>query len=529
MKNQGIGSWLRRRLDKSGDKAAIVFVEQTTTYRELYERSERLASALRDRGVVPGGRVAYFGENHSAFLETMFAAASMGAIFVPLNSRLAAPEIAYALEDSGATVLVHPDGVAAVAAVAVRGTGVTHRVVVDDAPGAIAATTPIGVVGGAEPQATIVVERFDDVVADGIVDPVDVAITLDDPAIILYTSGTTGMPKGALLSHGNLTWNSINVLVDYDYAATDVALMISPLFHVASLGMGLLPALLKGATVVLEPRFDPARVLHLIEQRRITSISGVPTTFQLLCEHPDWESTDISSLKTLTCGGSAVPMRVLEAYEQRGLGFSGGYGMTESSPGITALPAERSREKAGSAGLPHFFTDTRIVDAGGQDVVAGEVGEILVQGPNVIREYWNRPEATEQAFTDTTWLRTGDMGYFDSDGFLFISDRIKDMIISGGENIYPIQVETVIRELDAVADVAVIGVPDDRWGEVPVAVVTVRDGRTVTEDTIQEHLHGRIARYKTPKRVIIVDEMPRTASGKVRKADLRETFGGVSA
>ncbi|AWB88851.1 acyl-CoA synthetase [Salinibacterium hongtaonis] len=528
MKNQGIGSWLRRRLAKSGDKAAIVFVDRTTTYRELYERSEQLASALAARGVGPGGRVAYFGENHSAFLDTMFAAASMGAIFVPLNSRLAAPEIAYALADSGATVLIHPEAVGAVAAVAVRGSGVTHRIIVEDAPGATASTTPVGVIdpgSDAGPVPAIVVEQFDDVVASGVVDPVDIVITLDDPAIILYTSGTTGMPKGALLSHGNLTWNSINVLVDYDYATTDVALMISPLFHVASLGMGLLPALLKGATVVLEPRFDPARVLQLIEEHRITNISGVPTTFQMLCEHPDWASADISSLKTLTCGGSAVPLRVLDAYEQRGLGFSGGYGMTESSPGVTSLSADRSREKAGSAGLPHFFTDMRIVDADGQDVTAGEVGEILVQGPNVIREYWNRPEANAEAFTDATWLRTGDMGYTDVDGFLFIADRIKDMIISGGENIYPVQVEAVIRELDAVADVAVIGVPDERWGEVPVAIVTVRAGHAVTEDTVQEHLRGRIARYKTPKRVIVVDEMPRTASGKVRKADLRATFG----
>ena len=244
----------------------------------------------------------------------------------------------------------------------------------------------------------------------------------------------------------------------------------------------------------------------------------------MLCEHPDWASTDISSLNKLTCGGSAVPMRVLEAYESRGLAFSSGYGMTETSPGATSLSPEKSRDKAGSGGLPHFFTDLRIVDAAGERLPAGEIGEIQLMGPNVIKEYWNQPEVIADCYADESWFRSGDMGFVDEDGYLFIVDRLKDMIISGGENIYSAEVERAIVELEAVGSVAVIGVPDDKWGEVPVAVLTVRDGFSMDAADVQAHLENRIARYKIPKRVEIVDELPRTASGKIRKAELRKTY-----
>jgi fatty-acyl-CoA synthase len=344
--------------------------------------------------------------------------------------------------------------------------------------------------------------------------------------MILYTSGTTGQPKGALLTHGNITWNCFNVIVDFDFSSTDIALMISPMFHVAALDMGVLPTLLKGGTVVLESKFDPRRTLELIERHRATALSGVPTTFQLLCEHPDWPTADVSSLNKLTCGGSAVPMRVLEAYEARGLRFSNGYGMTETAPGATTLPADRSREKAGSSGLPHFFTDIRISDLLGGVAGIGEVGEIQIKGPNVIPGYWNRPQAAEDSYAEDGWFRSGDMGYKDEEGFLFISDRIKDMIISGGENVYPAEVEQAILELDEVSSVAVIGMPDDKWGEVPRAVVVLREDQHLSEDQLREHLDGRLARYKIPKSVVFVDDLPRTASGKIRKAELRKLAPG---
>jgi fatty-acyl-CoA synthase len=518
VENFGIGSWLQRRRPKSGTKTAVIAGDRELSYAELADRSTRLANALRDRGVAKGDRVAYLGENDPSFLETLFAAGLAGAVFVPLNTRLAPPEVQFQLRDSGAVVLIHAAALAGLAERGADGTAAV-RIVVDD--GGAADTGDSGGAGSAE--------TLEAVIASGAVQPPDEPVALDDAAMILYTSGTTGNPKGALLTHGNITWNCVNVLVDFDFASTDVALMISPMFHVASLDMGVLPTLLKGGTVVLEAKFDPRRTLELIERHRATTISGVPTTYQMLCEHPDWDATDLSSLNKLTCGGSAVPMRVLEAYERRGLRFSNGYGMTETAPGATTLPAARSRDKAGSSGLPHFFTDVRVADP--LDPVAGPaapgtVGEIQIKGPNVIHQYWNRPEASAEAYTPDGWFKSGDMGYKDPEGFVFISDRLKDMIISGGENIYPAEVEQAIAELAAVGSVAVIGVPDEKWGEVPRAVVLLREGALLTEEQLRSHLEGRLARYKIPKSVVFVAEMPRTASGKIRKAELRKLTPG---
>ncbi|MCJ8505166.1 o-succinylbenzoate--CoA ligase [Kocuria flava] len=500
MRNQGIGSWLDRRLAKSADRTAVVHGGRTLTYAQLHERSHRLAGALAEAGVGRRDRVAFLGENSPAFLEALFAAGLLGAVLVPINTRLASPEVRYQLEDAGVSVLVHDAGLTGLAVPAARDLpGITRWVVAEEP---VEGTPTLdAVVAGARPWTE------------------DVPVGLEDLAVILYTSGTTGRPKGACLTHGNFTWNCVNVLVDYDVSADEVALMISPMFHVASLGMGVLPTLLKGATLVLESRFEPGRVLELIERHRVTWLSGVPTTYQMLCEHPDWALTDLSSLRKLTCGGSAVPMRVLDAYEDRGLAFTASYGMTETSPGATNLPAARSREKAGSSGLPHFFSDVRVVGPDGSPAAPGETGEILLSGPNVITEYWNRPDAAG-SFEDG-WFHSGDLGHLDADGFLFVSDRMKDMIISGGENVYPAEVEAAILELPAVAAVAVIGVPDEKWGEVPHAVVVPREGHDLTAEALQEHLAGRLARYKVPKTLTLVDEMPRTASGKIRKNVLR--------
>ncbi|MGK3957597.1 o-succinylbenzoate--CoA ligase [Arthrobacter sp. R4] len=511
MDNQGLGSWLQRRRAKSSSKAALVYRDCEISYGELADRVNRLANALRDRGISRGDRVAYLGENEPAFLETLFAAGTLGAIFVPLNTRLAPPEIQFALQDSGSMALINAASLEGLAAAGSKGTSVRNRIIIDGQ----------GAPGGRPDDA----EDYAQVLAAASSNRIDVPVSLDDVAIILYTSGTTGRPKGAALTHGNITWNSFNVLVDYDVTSTDVALVISPMFHVASLGMAVLPVLLKGGTVLLEPGFVPGRALSLIQKYKATMLSGVPTTYQMLIEHEAWESTDISSLQKLTCGGSAVPVRVMEAYERRGLSFSGGYGMTETAPGATSMQPSRSREKMGSVGLPHFFTDVRIVNPQGEVLGAHAVGEIQIKGPNVIHEYWDRPDATESSYSNGGWFRSGDMGYTDEEGFVYISDRLKDMIISGGENIYPAEIEQIISELEGVGSVAVIGVPDQKWGEVPKAIIMVREGYSVTEEDIRAHLEGRIARYKIPKSVVTVDELPRTASGKIRKADLRREFG----
>ncbi|AWB90226.1 acyl-CoA synthetase [Salinibacterium hongtaonis] len=500
MHNHGLGSWMGKRRLKSPHKTALVWDEgKTITYAQLADLVDDVASTLASCGIGKGARVAYLGENSPAFMATLLGAVQLGGVFVPVNTRLAAPEIEYILTNSGARVLIHD------AEFTERLSGVIDAVphVITTNPEGL--DVPVSARGAGRP---------------------DTSVTLDDPAVILYTSGTTGKPKGAILTHGNLTWASLNAIVDYDIVSTDVALMISPLFHVASLGMGALPIIMKGGTLILEKRFEPGHALALIQRYGVSMLAGVPTTYQMLCDHPDWATTDVSTMRKLTCGGSAVPARILNAYEERGLSFSQGYGMTETSPGVSSLAAERTRDKQGSVGVPHFFTDVRIVDEDGHQVPPGTVGEIEIRGPNVFAGYHGLPAETAAAFAEGDWFRSGDLGRFDDDGFLHISDRLKDMIISGGENIYPAEIENLINDIDGVTGAAVIGVPHERWGEVPWAVVTVRDDTTLDRESVRSHLDGRLARYKLPANVVVVEELPRTASGKIRKADLRTRFAG---
>jgi fatty-acyl-CoA synthase len=505
MHNHGLGSWMAKRRLKTPEKIALVHGEgATTTYRELAVMADAVSALLWRRGIGKGDRVAYLGENSPEFVAVLFGAVQLGAVFVPINTRLAPPEIAHILDDSGARMLIH------------------EPQLTDRLPSA-EARAPRIVTGSGTASSPGLTALLDETLAGHS----DAEVTLDDPAAIIYTSGTTGRSKGAVLTHGNLTWVALNALVDYDIVSTDVALMISPLFHVASLGMGALPIILKGGTLVLERAFDPGRALALIQQYGVTMLSGVPTTYQLLADHPDWSGTDLSTLQKLTCGGSPVPTRILNAYEERGLHFSQGYGMTETSPGATSLSPAMTRQKQGSVGLPHFFTDVRIADEQGAMVPRGTVGEIEVSGPNVFPGYQGLPEATAAAFTADGWFRSGDLGYLDPDGYLYIADRVKDMIISGGENIYPAEVENAISDLDGITGVAVIGIPDERWGEVPWAIVTVRDGAEIDSARVRGHLEGMIARYKIPKNVVTVDELPRTASGKVRKAELRARYSAA--
>ncbi|MFJ9809096.1 long-chain fatty acid--CoA ligase [Streptomyces sp. NPDC101158] len=518
MLNQGIGSWPARRARKTPDRIAVVHHGRTWTYRELHGRVLRLAHALRALGVARGDRIAYLGPNHPTFLETLFAAGTLGAAFVPLNTRLTAPELAFNLADSGSTVLVHaPEHAEAARAAAVEA-GVHHRVV-------LAGPAEDGALG------------YEDLLADAATGPLDEAVGPEDPCMIMYTSGTTGRPKGAVLSHANITWNSVNVLVDTDLAHDEVTLVVAPLFHTGSLNMTCLPTLLKGGRVILLGAFDAQRVLDLIEDLRVTYMFGVPTMYDAMAALPRWETADLSSLRTLNCGGAPVPARTIAAYLERGLAFSQGYGMTEASPGVLFLDRDQTSAKAGSAGVPHFFTDTRVVLPDGRAAGPGARGEILVQGPHVMTGYWRRPEATEDAFTGEDdgrngadagtggrWLRTGDIARLDEDGYAYIVDRVKDMFVSGGENVYPAEVEDAFLTHPGVAECAVIGVPDPVWGEVGRAVVVLRPGAGADEDELLDHLRGRLAKYKIPKSLVLTGELPRTASGKIVKAAVRDAY-----
>jgi fatty-acyl-CoA synthase len=505
MRDQGLGSWPVRRRRLSPAHVAFAHGDTRRTYAELDDRTSRLASALRDLGVERGDRIAYLGPNDPTLLETLFATTALGGVFVPLNWRLTAPELTYIAADCGATLLVHAAAMADAAA-AVAGDGSTAlRHLVELGPTFEVMATGGGA-GGDVPE------------------PIDAPVALDDPAVIIYTSGTTGRPKGATLSHGNITWNCVNVLIDTDLASDEVALVCAPLFHVAALNMVSLPILMKGGTVVLTGGFDPDVALELIGLHRVTVMFGVPAMFNAMAQVPAFASADLSSLRRLLCGGAPVPLSTIRTYLDRGIPFLQGYGMTETSPGALFLGAERAADKAGSAGVASFFTDVRVVRPDGSDVEPGEKGEVVVAGPNVMPGYWNRPDATAEVM-DGEWFRSGDVALVDDDGYVTIVDRMKDVIISGGENVYPAEVEDVIYSHPDVAECAVIGVADERWGEVGRAIVVRRAGTALDERALLEHLDGRLARFKLPGSVVFTDRLPRSGAGKVLKAELRDVFG----
>jgi acyl-CoA synthetase (AMP-forming)/AMP-acid ligase II len=508
--NEGVGSWTARRARKTPDRVAIIYQSARVSYAELHDRVTRLTAALCSLGLHRGDRVAYLGPNHPAFVETMFAAWSAGGVFVPLNFRLAPPELAHQLSDSGAETLVYARPYASTVAGFRAVTAVRRLVALEGAGGheALDYETLLRSGGPARP---------------------DERVSLDDPCLIMYTSGTTGRAKGALLTHGNITWNAVNVLVDTDLASDAVALVVAPLFHAAALNMLSLPVLLKGGTLVIEPGFDPTRALELISRHRVSVLFGVPAMYDAIAALPDWPDADLSSVRALLCGGAPVPLATIRSYLDRGLSFIQGYGMTEAAPGVLLLDAAHAESKAGSAGVPHFFTDVRIVGPELADVPAGERGEIVVAGPNVMRGYWNQRQETAQVIAEATWLRSGDIASADHDGYVYVADRVKDVIISGGENIYPAEVESALRAHPSIADCGVIGVPDQRWGEVGRAIVVLRPGVAADETDILSFLDGQVARYKIPKSVRFVGELPRTATGKIAKKVLRDTHGADRA
>ncbi|WP_327584213.1 long-chain fatty acid--CoA ligase [Nonomuraea sp. NBC_00507] len=488
MRNQGLGSWPARRARMTPDRVALTCGGRDHTYRDLRERTYRLASAL---GVGRGDRVAYLGPNHCALVETFFAAGLLGAVFVPLNTRLATPELRFILQDADASVVLLGEGR--------DGEGLPGR--------------------------HIPAADYEDLLASGSPEPIDEPVGQDDVCLIMYTSGTTGRPKGAMLTHANLTWNAVNLLVDVPLAHDEVTLISAPLFHIAALAQTLIPSVLKGGRAILEPSFDVDRTFDLIEAERVTVMFGVPSMFAFLAQSPRWPKADLSSLRHLLCGGAPVPLPLITTYQERGLTFLQGYGMTETAPGALFLGAEHSIDKAGTAGVPCFFSDVRLVTIEGAQAAPGEPGEVYVQGPNVMPGYWRRPEESAKVLSPDGWFRSGDVGVADEDGYVRISDRLNDVIISGGENIYPAEVESVLYSHPAVAECAVIGVPDDRWDEVGKALVVLRPGATAEPEELLKHLDGRLARFKIPKYLEFVSELPKNAAGKLLKAPLRKLYG----
>ncbi len=525
MTDRGIGSWTERRARMSPDRVAVVYGDREWTYADLHRRAGAVARGLAGLGVRRGDRVGYLGPNHPAFLETLFGVGLLGAVFVPLNWRLAVPELDFMLRDSGTRLLVVAPEHAAVAARLRELTGVRTVTLGPEYERLLADPAGPADPDGAESTPTPTEPGAADPAGSDPPDPLpDPPVGADDICMILYTSGTTGRPKGAMLTHGNVTWNCLNLLLDLDLVADEVTLVVAPMFHVAALNQTVLPTLLKGGRVVLVPAFDPDRALELIALLRVTYLFGVPTMFLAMARAAGWPDADLTSVRLAICGGAPVPVAVIAAYQERAVTFLQGYGLTEASPGVLFLRRDDAVRKVGSAGTPVFFGDVRLVRPDGAPAGVGEPGEILVRGPNVMVGYWERPDETAEALSPDGWLRTGDIGVTDSDGYVTVRDRTKDVIISGGENIYPAEVEDALYQHPAVAECAVIGVPDEHWGEVGRAVVVRRPGTEAGPAELLGFLEGRLGRFKLPKSVVFAESLPRTASGKLIKGELRARY-----
>ncbi|HSO02672.1 MAG TPA: long-chain fatty acid--CoA ligase [Gaiellaceae bacterium] len=479
-----LGRWIRDRARTTPGRVAIDCRGAETTYAELEERSDRLAAGLLEAGLVAGDRVATLTATSPEHVVVFFACAKAGLILMPLNTRLAAPELRYQLEDAEPAVLLASAEHAETARALHPHTAGLEELVSDRhklfAPG-----------------------------------PAD-----EDGLLLVYTSGTTGKPKGALLTHANCFWTNVSFDRVAGVAAEDTVLQVLPQFHVGGWNVQPLLAWWKGARVILEPSFDPARALALIAEKHVTTMMGVPATYLFMAQEPGFAGADLWSLRRAVVGGAPMPEALLETWHERGVEIVQGYGLTEAAPNVLCLPPEDAARKRGFAGKPYPHVDVALRDPETGALLEGAAeGELVVKGPNVFPGYWRNEEATAAAFADG-WLLTGDVAARDDEGYYRIVGRTKDMVISGGENVYPAEIENVLHEHAAVKEAAVVGVPDERWGEACLAFVVLR--AETTEEALLEHCRARLARYKVPKGVRFVESLPRNALDKVVKSELLE-------
>jgi fatty-acyl-CoA synthase len=499
MSNQpdtGIGSWIERRARAAPGRVALIAGDCSLTYSELADRVRRLANGLRALGVAKGDRVAWLGPNHPAFLESLFAAGLLGAALAPVNHRLDEAEIGWILEDIRPRVLIQHGAPGAAAA---RGPGSRHVAVGGSLDGAA---------------------DFEALVGESPGHAIEEAVGLDDLCLLPHTSGTTGRPKGVMLTHGNLTWNVVNLLTCADFRGDDVTMALVPFFRVGGTGVNVLPVLFMGGAVVVPDDVHPDNILRLTEQHHVTVGFGNPDILESLIRSRRWSTADLSEVRFLITGGAPVPEPLIRAYLERGLTLLQGYGLSEAAPVALLLQPESALSKAGSAGTPPLFVDTKIVGPDGADVGPRQAGELLVRGPNVMAGYWNRPEATAAVLTPDGWLRTGDAARPDGDGYIWIVGRMADSFISDGHVVHPGDVERVLISHPAVADAGVAAVSESGQEQVAKAFVVVATGAQTTEQELLAWCREHLAPHQVPAFVTFVDRLPRNSVGKLVRAEL---------
>jgi fatty-acyl-CoA synthase len=495
--NFGVGSWIERRARIAPDEVALVGDDRSFTYAELARRVRRLANGLQRLGVGRGDRVAWLGPNHPAFLEALFAAGLVGAALAPVNHRLAADGIRAVLADIDPRVLVqHADTDPTAVANSVR-----HRIAVASSiQGAL---------------------DFEALVAESPDDPVQVAVGVEDVCLLPHTSGTTGPPKGIMLTHANLTWNVVNFLTCADFRSDDVTVAIAPFFRVGGTGVNVLPVLFMGGTVVVPSDLRPEGILQAMQRHRVTVGFGNPELLAALARSEAWPQVDLSSVRFVVTGGAPVPERLIRAWLDRGVILLQGYGLSEAAPLALLLDPTSALAKMGSAGRPPLLVDIQIVHPDGTVVGPAETGELLVRGPNVMAGYWRRPEATREVLSGDGWLRTGDAARSDEQGYVWIVDRMADCFLAAGRPVYPGDVERVLNGHPSVADAGVVQVLAEGGGEVVAALVVLSAGSQATEQELLAYARQHIAAHQAPTSVTFVDRLPRNTVGKLLRAQLR--------
>ena len=497
----------RARLTPDAPALVVVDPPLRLSYGELDARSKRCALVWRGLGLGPGDRVAILAHNRVEYLETFFAAGKTGSILVTLGTRLTAHELAPILADSGARVVLYDGALGPFVGELRDVAGGGERWVAFDEPQRPTDASYPELVAAVDP-ATFVPTRC----------------APEDVYCLLYTSGTTGRPKGVAIPHRMVAWNGYNTVCSWQLTAADVSPIFTPLYHAGGLAAFLVPIFTVGGTIVLHRGFDPGEIWRTIAAERCTVVLGVPTIWKLLLEAPELARTDLSSLRTLYSGGAPLPVWLAEAYQRRGLVFKQGFGMTEVGVNCFAMSDADSVAKRGSIGTPLMHTEVRLVDGEGRDVPVGEVGELWFRGPHVALGYWNNPEATAEAWLPDGWFRSGDLARRDTDGFFYIAGRRKELIISGGVNVYPAEIEAELLQHPGVRDAAVVGVEHPTWGEVGIAFVVPIAQGSATADSLVAFLAARLARFKIPREFVYVEELPRTPYGKVVRGELRARY-----
>jgi fatty-acyl-CoA synthase len=488
--------WLEARSRLSPDREAVVEARsgRRFTFRELNDRAWHLASALHHDGIDKGDRVALLAPNDISYLDLLFACGKIGAIFVPLNWRLSAAELNDILRDCEPSILFYHQSLKPLA----DQTFIKNKLDVCSA-------------------------EYDDSVSGSLPQITPPNVAMQDPWAIIYTGGTTGKPKGVVLSHRSIDGNAINTIVSWNLTSDDVTLTYLPMFHTGGLNALTLPILKIGGKVIIGGQFDADEAIRLLNEEKCTISLMVPTMYHMLIHHPDFEKTEFPSVKTFLSGGASCPHAIYEAFERRGIAFKEGYGLTEAGPNNFFIDPVKAKEKHGSVGKPMMYNMVRVVDEDGHDAAVNETGELWIQGYHLFDHYWNNAEATKEALANN-WLHTGDLAKYDEDGDYYILGRKKDMIITGGENVYPLEVENVISEHPAVSEVAVVGLPDDKWGERVAAFIVVKEGQSLTEEELREHCLKSLGKYKVPRTVFFVNELPKTDVGKIDKRKIVEQY-----